>query len=158
MLPKYHFLFGIIFVIVLHFFFPQISFFGLSIIFLSSFLIDVDHVFYYFLKEGILNPFKAYTWAIKRTHAFHKLSRSQRKKFYSGFFLFHGIEWLIILFLLGTYVSRFFIFIFVGFSFHFIIDTIYEIYDKGTVDKISLFWNFYRFKKLKNMQKYSINT
>ncbi len=155
MLPKYHLFLGILFVIILHLFFPQISFFGLSIIFLSSFLIDADHVFYYSLKKRNLNPVKAYIWAIKRTRAFHNLSRAHRKKFYSGFFLFHGVEWLIILFLLGTYVSHFFIFILIGFSFHFIVDTIHEISDKGTVDKISLFWNFYRYEKLKNKQKYT---
>jgi hypothetical protein len=148
MLPKYHILFGLVFIVFLYFFFPAVSLFGLAIIFLSSILIDVDHVLYYFIKKKSLNFYKAYNWYMKRVIQFNQLSREQKKKIYSGFYLFHGIEWLIILFLLGVYINHFFIFIFIGFSFHFILDTIHEIYCKGTVDKISLIWNYHRFRKL----------
>jgi len=148
MLPHYHIFLGLIFVAVLSFFFPNISFFTFAIIFFSSFLIDVDHVFYYFFKKGNLNPFNAYKWFIERRKQFHKLPMKQRKNFYSGFYMFHGIEWLIVLFLLGSYVNPFFIFIFIGFSFHFVFDVIHEIYDKRTVDKISLIWNYFRFRKI----------
>jgi len=148
MLPKYHILFGFFFIAVLFFFFPQISLIGLVIIFLSSILIDVDHVFYYFLKKGNLVPLNAYNWYMKRRMQFNLLSREQKKKIYSGFYIFHGIELLIILFLLGNYFYNVFFFIFLGFSFHFIIDLFHEIYEKGTVDKISLIWNYYRWRKL----------
>ncbi len=149
MLPKFHLFFGIIFVVRLHFLFPQISFFNLSIIFLSSFLIDVDHVFYYFLKTGDINPVRVYRWYMKKWKRFHKIPREQRKNIYSGFYLFHGIEVLMILFLLGFYISPLFSFIFIGFSFHLLVDTVHERYDKGTSDKFSLIYSCYQFRKLK---------
>jgi hypothetical protein len=149
MLPKYHILFGIIFIAILHFAFPSISFLELSIIFLSSVLIDVDHVLYFFLKKGSLNPTKAYRWYMERRKNFNKLPREQKKQTYSGFFLFHGIEILTFLFLLSNYIPILF-FVFLGFSFHFFLDIIHEIYDKGTIDKSSLLWNYHRFRKLKS--------
>ncbi len=149
MLPKYHFLFGLIFIIILHMFFPQISLLGLWIIFLSSFLIDGDHMLYYLIKKKSLNPFKAYHWFddnVKRTLS---LPMKERKKVYSGFYLFHGIEWIIVLFLLGGYVSVFFLYVGIGFLFHMIIDIPDEINKKRTVDKISLIWNYHRWKVTK---------
>lgn len=148
MLPKYHILIGFIFTALLFFIFPELSFFGLAIIFLSSVLIDIDHVLYYFFRKKDINPFKAYRWYLTRCKKFHLLSKEQKKNFYSGFYLFHGIEWLIILFLLGNYIFSFFLFICIGFSLHFILDTIYEIYDRRTTDKISLIFNYYRSKEL----------
>ncbi len=147
MIPKYHILFGFLFVAFLYFFFPIIPLYGLAIIFLSSILIDVDHVFYYFFRKGKLNPVESYNWYMKRKIHFNLIPKEQRKKIYSGFYLFHGVEWLIILFLLSNFINPFFLFIFLGFSFHFLLDLIHEIYDKRTVDKISLFWNIFRRKK-----------
>jgi hypothetical protein len=149
MYPKYHFLLGIFFIIILHFIFPSLSIFALLLIFLSSVLIDADHVLYYFFKKGNLNPIRAYNWYIERGKKICHLSRKQKNKIYPGFYLFHGIEVLTILFLLGTYVSYFFIFIFVGFSLHFVLDTIHEIYDRGAIDKTSWIWNYIRWKKIK---------
>jgi hypothetical protein len=147
MLPKYHILFGFIFAVILYFIFPNISFLGIVIIFLSSFLIDVDHILYYFFRKGNLNPFKAYRWYIDRAKKICKLPRQQKKNFYSGLYIFHGVEVLIFLFLLSHYFPILF-FVFLGFSLHFIIDFFHEIYDKATVDKSSLIWNYYRFRKL----------
>lgn len=147
MLPKYHLLIGFIFVAILYFFFPEIPFFGIAIIFLSSFLIDVDHVFYYFFRKRDISPINAYRWYMERRKKFCHLSRGQKKKFYSGFYLFHGIEWLIILFLLGNYVSSFFIFVCIGFSLHLVLDIFHEIYDRRTIDKFSLIWSYLRFRK-----------
>jgi hypothetical protein len=147
MLPKHHILFGLIFIAVLFFLFPDISLLGLAIIFLSSILIDVDHMLYYFLREKNFNPLKAYSWYIERGKKICHLPREQKKNFYSGFYIFHGIEILILLFLSSNYIPLLF-FVFVGFSFHFVLDIIHEIYDKATVDKSSLIWNFYRFRKL----------
>ena len=148
MLPKYHFSLGIIFVVILHFLFPQICVLYLSIIFLASFLIEIDHFFDYFLKKRDINPINAYKWYIEKWKMCKNLSRAQKKKIYSGFYIFHGVEVLIILFLLGVYFSQRFFFILIGFSFHFLLDSIHEMYNKGTFDKISLVYNYHRFRKL----------
>ena len=147
MLPKYHILFGLIFVAILYLIFPSISVLGLIIIFLSSVLIDVDHVLYYSFKKRNLNPIKAYKWYMERLKEFKKLSREQRRNFHPGFYLFHGVEWLILLFFLGTYLP-FLFFIFLGFSFHLLLDIIYEFYDIHTTYKMSLILNRCKYKKL----------
>jgi hypothetical protein len=76
------------------------------------------------------------------------LPKQERKKIHTGFYIFHGIEVLICLFLLGIYFSKFFILIAIGFSFHLIIDLFDEFVKKGTLDKISLIYSYYRFRKL----------
>lgn len=151
MLPKIHFLIGLIFTIIFHFIFPQISFFYLSLIFFSSFLIDVDHVIYYAVKEKNLNPYKASSWFKNHLNQTMSLPMNERKKIYTGFYFFHGIEWLVILFFLGIYVNQIFSFIFIGFFLHMVVDIPSEILLKRTFDKSSLIWNIYRFKKLKKL-------
>jgi hypothetical protein len=146
--PKSHFIIGIIFIFFLHFIFPQITFLNLLIILFSSVLIDGDHYIYYILKKRDFNLIKCYNWYKEETDKTHHLPMSERKNRYTGFYLFHGIEILIILFLLGIYASQFFIFIFIGFSLHLFFDIIYEIYFKRTVHKISIIYSYYRWKKL----------
>ena len=147
MLPKYHILLGFIFVLILFFLFPEISILNLTIIFFSSWLIDVDHFFYYISKTGDFNLIKCYKWYRAHLRKTLSLPMNERKKVYSGLYFFHGIEWIIILFLLGNYFSIFF-FVFLGFSLHWIVDSPHEYYIKRTIDKISLIWNYHRFKKL----------
>ncbi len=148
MLPKIHFIAGIFFIFLLYLLFPKISLIGFLIIFLSSVFIDVDHYIYYILKERDLNLVKCYNWYMLHLKKTLSLPMKKRKKIYSGFYLLHGIEWIIILFLLGTYVHPFFAFVSAGFLFHWVIDTLHEIYVKRTLDKSSLIWNYYRFRKL----------
>jgi len=148
MRPKYHFIFGIIFVTIFYFLFPQFSFSDLTIIFISSFLIDADHIFYSFIKNRNINPIKSYKEHSAELKNFLHFPRQKRKKIYLGFYIFHGIEWLIILFLLGFYIDYFFFLIFIGFSFHLLLDFIYERYLGCSFDKSSLIYNYYRFKKI----------
>jgi len=148
MLPKYHFIFGLIFVFLLHLFFPALNFFSLSLIFLSSFLIDADHYLFYIMKEKDLSFIRACRWFIVRMKRLCSIPKEQRKKFHTGFFIFHGIEPIIILFLLGLYVNPVFFFIFVGFAFHMILDIPDEIIKKGTIHKISLIYSYLAYKKL----------
>ncbi len=148
MLPKLHFIAGIFFIFLIYLLFPQISLIGLLIIFLSSVFIDVDHYVYYILKERNLNLVKCYNWYILHLKKTLFLPMKERKNRYTGFYFFHGIEWIILLFLLGAYVHPFFSFVFVGFLFHWVIDTPHEFYIKRTLDKSSLIWNYYRWRKL----------
>ena len=152
MFPKTHFLLGILFVICLYvFFYPLISIFGLLIIFLSSVFIDIDHYFYYIFRKKDLNPFRAHEWYIKNMRRFHSLDKKQMKNFYLGFYFLHGIESLIILFLLGIYLSPIFNFILIGFLFHLIMDFIAEVIFEQRIDKISFIYNILTFGKLINI-------
>lgn len=151
---KYHFSFGIIFTILLYFLFsPIIPPWGLLIIFLSSFLIDIDHYFYYIYKKGDFSLIRAYKWYMKNARKFCFMSEEKRKQFYLGFYIFHGIEPLIILFFLGFYVSQFFNFILVGFLFHLFTDLISEIILKQRIDKVSIIQNFIIIQNLTSLQE-----
>lgn len=151
---KYHLLFGILFTILLYFLFSSIiSIFGLAIIFLSSFLIDVDHYLYYVFRKKDFSLKRAYKWYVKNTHKFCSLPLEKRNKFYIGIYIFHGIEFLIILFLLGTFVSQIFIFILVGFWFHLFMDLISEIVLKQRIDKLSVIQNFVLMERLTNFEE-----
>jgi len=151
---KVHFLLGIIFIILLYFlFYPIISLFGLLVIFLSSFLIDIDHYFYYIYKKRDFSLIRAYKWYMTTMHRFCSLPPEKQKKLYIGFYIFHGIEILIILFLLGFYVSKIFIFVLIGFFFHLSTDLISEIIFGQRIDKIFLFQNLLAMRKLTNFEK-----
>ena len=143
-----HIFLGIIFSIFL--FFLNFNFSQISIVFLSSILIDGDHYVYYILKRRNFNLLKCYSWYIENLKRTMRLPMHERKKIYSGFFLFHGIEILIVLFLLGKFISPIFIWIGVGFSFHFIVDIFDEIKVKGSYDKSSLIYNLFRFYNTRN--------
>jgi len=146
MLPRHHIIFGLLFIFIFNILYLNISSVELAIIFLSSVLIDVDHILYYFFKTRRLNPFKAYSWYIANLNHSHQIPKFKRRNIYSGFFLFHGIEWLIILFFLSSYFS-FCKFILIGMAFHLTLDLVHEIYDKRTMDKISIFWSYLKFRK-----------
>ena len=151
---KYHFLLGVIFAVLLYLLFSTIiSLFGLLIILLSSFLIDVDHYLYYVYKKGDFSLIRAYSWYMKNARKFCFMSEEKRKQFYLGFYIFHGIEPLIILFFLGFYVSQFFNFILVGFLFHLFTDLISEIILKQRIDKVSIIQNFIIIQNLTSLQE-----
>ena len=70
MLPKYHVPFGFIFAGIIWILFPIISFNGLLIIFLSSFLIDVDHYTYFVYKKHDFSLKNAYVFATEMDKKF----------------------------------------------------------------------------------------
>lgn len=80
------------------------------------------------------------------------MSSKQRTKVYSGWCFLHGIEILIILFLLGIFISKYFFLIFIGVTFHFFLDLIEEIYFGWRIDKISVIYDYFKFKKLKLLE------
>jgi hypothetical protein len=148
MRPKPHIVIGIIFVISLYFLFPKISLISLLIIFSSSVLIDFDHCIYYFIREKDLSLKRCYQWYDKELKKTLALPMNERKKRYIGFFIFHGLEPMIILFLLGVFVSPFFLFVAIGVLLHFVVDVPHEYYVKRTIQKISLIYNYTQWKKL----------
>ena len=148
MYPLQHLKFGAIFSLLILFLFPQIGLTGFLIIFLSSVLIDVDHYLYYVYKKKDLSLKNAYKWCIKKRKKFLSLPRKQRNKFYTGFYFLHGIEILIVLFFLA-FLSDYFLFVFIGVLFHLFLDFIDQIVHKNRIDKLSLIYDFFKFKKLK---------
>lgn len=148
MLPKIHLVIGILFISLTYLFFPNISKTGLLIILASSVLIDADHCIYYFIQEKDISIKKCYAWHKKHLKETLALPMSERKKKYTGFYIFHGIEWLVILFLLSIFVFPNFIFIFIGFLLHGVVDISHEYYIKRTLHKSSLIYSYIQWKKL----------
>jgi len=147
MYPTQHLILGIIFSLVLLFLFPQIGIIGVLIIIFSTVLIDVDHYLYYVFKKKDLSLKNSYNWFIKKVNKFHNLPRKQRNKFYLAFCFLHGVEILIIL-LLFSKLFPYFFFIFIGFSFHLLLDLISETQYRDRIDRISLIYDFFKFKKM----------
>ena len=148
MLPRTHAIFGILFSLAVVYFF-NLSIVAGIIIFLSSLLIDIDHYLYYVYKKKKWNLKDAYSWFVKRKKKMLLLHRDQRNKTYTGFFFLHGFEILILLFALGYYISVYFYYILIGFSFHLFFDLIHQRTIHDRVDRVSLIYDFYKCKKLK---------
>jgi len=120
MLPKTHIFLGAIFSFFCFILFPKIGMLGFLIIFLSSVLIDVDHYLVYIFHCG--------DFSLKKAYVCLKTRRPIKENWRFIMFL-HGIEIFIILALVSL-VSRIFLFILIGFLFHFSLDIISEFYDK----------------------------
>jgi hypothetical protein len=152
MYPKYHAFFGLILSIILFLIFPDyIGLLGTGIIFFSSFLIDVDHYIYFVIKDKSLSLKKAFNYFSNARNKMLKFPFEKRKEYYSGFCFFHGIEWLIILLISGIFISKYFLFIGIGFLLHLCLDWIEESHNSPRMDKISVIYDFFKFKKLKRL-------
>ena len=149
MKPQSHFLLGILFILLLFFLFPQIPFFGLLIIFLSSILIDVDHYLYYVFKKGDKSIIRAYKWFTENRKKAYHLSRQEKRKISFGFLFLHGVEILIALYFLYIHVSEIFLYILLGFGFHLLVDIVSEGIECGKFNKISIIYSFLLHKRLK---------
>ena len=123
MLPKYHIFFGLIFSTIIFLLFTQIGLIGFLIIFLSSFLIDVDHyLFFVYAKKDIILK-NAHRWFIEKNRKSLKLSKAEKKKIKAIPCIFHGIEMILVLIIL-SFFSQIFLYVLVGFIFHELLDLI----------------------------------
>ena len=147
MYPKQHFFSGMIFALFLLIIFPQIKLIGFFIIVLSTVLFDVDHYLYYVYKKKDFSLRNAYNWFDKEMIQCRSISREQRNNSYACFPFLHGIEILVISFLL-VFTSKYFLFIFAGLSLHLLIDIVYQTTYWDRMDKISVLYDFFKFKKL----------
>lgn len=115
MLPKWHLLFGFLFVYIIYWF-TSITIFQASLIFLSSVLIDFDHYIWY--------GFKKKDWNLKNSYKYLKKHRNIVKPL----MLFHTIEFHILIALL-IFLWHDFLFILIGMIFHSATDLISLIYE-----------------------------
>jgi hypothetical protein len=122
MLPKTHIIIGFLVSLVLLVLIPKITIIGATIIFLSSFLIDIDHYMYYVLKQKDHNLKKAYYWFIQTGIDFKKLSKDSQAKYKRAIMIFHGMEFWLILILLIIFVNKVFLFVLIGISIHMTLD------------------------------------
>jgi hypothetical protein len=144
--PSWHFLFGAILSIFLFFLFPEIGVINISILFFSSILIDIDHYFFYIYEKREFNLRKAYSYFLNNKRKMKELKGYSSSPSLSSFFIFHGIEVILLLFLL-SFLFKPFYFAFMGFSFHLILDLFEQAaYSKG-FQKISVLNDFLNYKR-----------
>lgn len=124
MLPKSHALFGFLFAYIVYWL-TSITIFQAIMIFLASVLIDFDHYLYYIIIKKRISLKSAYNWFKIRRDKLLQLSYKERRKHKQVILIFHGIEPLIILFLLSQFFPLL-DYIAVGFIFHIILDLIVE--------------------------------
>ena len=154
MYPKYHILFGFLFALILFIFCPKINLFFAIIIFLSSFFVDIDHYLFRAWKLNQKNIFKAYISNLSEKKAHNNSYKENRKNKIPGFYIFHGFEIIIILFLLGFSIHKLFYFIALGILFHLCLDYIEMILNKEKMHKFSSIIDYLSFEKAnKNFKK-----
>tara|TARA_Y100000310_G_C20063181_1_gene525924 strand:+ start:17 stop:481 length:465 start_codon:yes stop_codon:yes gene_type:complete len=150
---KYHVLIGLIVSVILTYLF-NLSLFTGTIIFLASFLIDVDHYFWYAFETKDINPFHAIGWYLASISKWEKLSKKQSLNYKKGVFIFHNWICWIILLILGSIIDLFFIWILMGFIVHIIPDLITLKRSKEPlIQKISLSYVLKNNKGKKSLTK-----
>ncbi len=151
MRPKWHILFGFVFSYVLLYFFnfPLIA--GI-VIFLSSFLIDVDHYFLYLYKTGNFSPRGSYFWCIEEGEKFEKLPIKERKKYKLEIMVFHGLEFILILILL-SFISKVFLWVLFGILIHMVADLLDLYFRNWPIhEKVSQLYTYQKNKKKKELK------
>jgi len=151
MLPKWHILLGFIFSFILFLFLPTIQLLGFFTIFLSSFLIDIDHYLYYFKRKRDLNLGRAFKWFLELEQVYNSIPREKLKDYYLPMCIFHSIEVFLILLVLGFY-NQLFLYILIGFAFHRFLDDSWALY-RGTEHHIySFIYSYIKNKKKKPLE------
>jgi len=148
MLPKSHFLLGVVAAIVLYFGF-EIGILGCLVFLIATIGIDVDHYLYYAYRKKDWNLRKAATWFIEKGEVFMKMSKKKRSGIYSGFWFLHGIEVVVLTWLVGYFIWELFYFVSAGFLFHLILDWIHQLSWRGRLDKFSIVYDYFKYNKLK---------
>jgi hypothetical protein len=131
MYPKTHFIIGLFFALFIFLIFPQIGIIGLSIIVLSTVLIDVDHYIYYVYKKRDFNLKKAFQWFVDNGEKYLSFSDSKKKNVCFGICFLHGIELILVFFVLFYFFKfPFLLFVSTGFVFHQFLDAI-DLYKRN---------------------------
>lgn len=129
LLPDRHIIYGILLTLTVWLVFPNTSWFYLSLLFLSSIFIDVDHYIWY-VKERK-------DWNLKNAYYYLKDKKDKRRKL----FWFHTIEFIIFIGLL-SYIWKGFSYIFIGLIFHSILDIMdIKIYKKDFKERVFSFFD-----------------
>lgn len=150
MFPRYHILFGALFALFIWIIDSSTGWYAL-IIFLATFLIDIDHYLVYVKRKNSLNLKKA-------TDYFFNIHQGLKPKLRKGIkvkapLLFtHTVEFLILVFILALF-SPFFLFILIGMLFHSLLDVIDMFMVFGTVYPRSFSIIYYYINKKKNAGK-----
>jgi len=147
MLPQAHLIIGIIVSGGLYFIFPEITLLKAGILLASSFLIDFDHYLFYVHKYKDHSLRRAYDF-FRREKKKYKLSQKEHRKYFLiNFYIFHGLEWALLFFVLGWFIWNPLIFISLGMLLHLITDLIETLRYPDGFEKISVIHDFLKYKR-----------
>lgn len=137
MLPKTHAIIGAIASVLVYFIF-NISIFEALLFFFASVFIDFDHYLWHIIKEKDFSLKHAYYSFKKKGKSFDKFLKNKKKTFKMPYFIFHALEFWIILVILA-YFNKLFIFILGGIAVHMISDYVEIIHGKNLIyPKVSI--------------------
>lgn len=145
MLPRYHIFWGAIFTLIIWFSAQQLHPFYLLLIFLSTFLIDFDHYMIHVRKHKNLSLPKALAY-MKKIRDEQLISHKKGKRERGMFFIFHTIEFHILIAFLGLFWIGFF-YVFMGMVFHSLLDLMWLLNKDIFYKREYFFFNWAR-KKL----------
>jgi hypothetical protein len=145
MRPRAHLIFGSIFALTCYFLLDVVGFNEAFIIWIASWIIiDLDHAIRYSIKTGSFSPLKFWKWSQERHEEWKRIPHHKRRLRQHPIFILHGIEALVVLFLLGLKWDIF-NWILIGFIFHLIFDWINLYIENENISyKMSVIWVFWR--------------
>jgi hypothetical protein len=151
MLPKWHILIGFVFSYILVYFL-DFSLLAGAVVFVSSwFLIDLDHFIFYICKTKDLSVKKFLEYSQDKARKWKSLSCEERLQCKYPVFIFHSLEFWIVLALLSVYF-KIFLLILAGFAVHIAADYIMIFYEKSQITpKFSLALTLFRNKEKKTI-------
>lgn len=142
MLPRWHILTGALFALVIWIFTPSISLIYLFLIFFGAVFIDFDHFVTAVMKTKNLSLKKAFKhFEDLREKELKKRARGVREK--EHFFLFHTVEFHILVAIFGLIWAGFF-YIFIGMVFHSLLDLISLLHGGWFYRREFFFFNWLR--------------
>ncbi len=122
MLPRWHILWGAVFVALVKILIPNTPNYSLALIFFSTVFIDFDHYLASISKTNSLSLKKSLQYY--REHIkFEKKQQEKGIKEKGHFFLFHTLEFHFVIAVIGLYFKPF-VFILIGMILHSILDLI----------------------------------
>lgn len=120
MLPRWHILFGALFTFIIWLYAPETIYLYLGLIFIASFMIDLDHYICGAMKKGTLHLGEIFQYHKDQGIKQHK-EREKGIRRRGDFHFFHTIEFHVLIALLGIFFLPFF-YIFIGMAFHSLLD------------------------------------
>ena len=125
MLPRWHIIFGAIFTAIIWIFSPETKIIYLSLVFLSSVLIDFDHYLITLTNTKKLSLRKSLKY-FKCLGEKERKEKKNNKREKGHFYIFHTLEFHILVLLLSLVRIEFF-YIFLGMIFHSLLDVAWMI-------------------------------
>lgn len=124
MLPKWHVFYGALFTLLLWYVAPNVGWINLTCVFFASFLIDLDH----YISAVMYNKSLSIKSALMHYDEVSRKIESDNKRGIRHkephFHVFHTIEFHLLIALMGFLYTPFF-YIFIGMTFHSLLDVYY---------------------------------